>query len=226
MIEPIRQGSIGVHVAVSRGRSPGQEARSFLLASRSLQEEPPGHSLETLLQRIALKEEDALSTLYDRMSGRVHGIAMRVLKAPERAEEATLDAFTKIWNQAHQFRPSTGSAKVWIHAIARNSSLDILRKIARQAEREESHPEHDGTVAQAPSPETTLYRSEQNEIIFRAMAQLTNEQKRTILAAYFDGMTHSEIAKAFDQPLGTIKTRIRKSLEILRRALAATGELG
>ena len=177
-------------------------------------------TLENLLKRIAEKEETALSELYDLTSGRCFGIAKRILRNQSLAEEATLDGYTKIWKQAAQFDPEVGCARVWIQAIARNSALDLLRKESRRARVLETEREIMGRSEESATPETSMEVSERSKAIRRVLGKLGQEYRMPIMAAFYEGMSHSQIAEALGQPLGTVKTRIRKGLQLLGRELA------
>ena len=181
--------------------------------------------LEGLLLRIAKQEEAAMSTLYDLTSGRVFGIAKRILQSQEWAEEATLDAYTKIWCQAHRFNDSLGSAKVWIQTLTRNAALDLLRKQIRRTKMEEVETFLADEEAIAPRQEDDLIVTEKSDHLKKALKKLPQNQRCLLLAAFFDGLSHREIATAFLLPLGTVKTRIRSGLEFLRTELDKQGRV-
>ena len=179
------------------------------------------------MARIIHKDEEAMSMLYDRMSSRVFGIAIAILGDRNAAEEAALEVFSKIWHQAGQFNPNSGSARAWMTALSRNCALDHLRKRRRRSKNEEEHVrQQDVNLTGVASPESDVFHHQQSAHIRKAMKSLKPDQVRVILAAYFEGLSHSQIADRMGKPLGTVKTQIRTSLEILRRELyPSKGEL-
>ncbi len=176
--------------------------------------------LEILLARIRLKEEQALSRLYDLLSKRVFGIAKAILSDPDSAGEATMDVFTKVWNQANQYDPEQGSARAWLNTLSRNCALDHLRRHRRRAKIEDEGGRQETNRAAATSPETQMFRHEQAAHLRNAMKALNEDQIQVLSAAYFEGMSHNQIARSLDKPLGTVKTQIRQALDILRRRLS------
>ncbi len=182
--------------------------------------------LSALLAQIRKGDEHALSRLYDLIGKRVYGIAKTILGDPDSAGEVTVEVFAKLWRQAGLFKQGEGSARVWINALSRNCSLDHLRKEARRARIEDESGRNEPAWEAVLSPETQLFRSEQADRLRDAMKALSQEQVRVIMAAYFEGMSHAQIATAQNKPLGTVKTQIRQALFILRRRLTPSrGEI-
>lgn len=177
-------------------------------------------SLEALLSQVAEAKESALEALYDMTSGRSYGIALKILKSEPLAEEAALAGYVKIWQQAGQYQPRLGSAKVWIDILIRNCALDFLRKKSRmdRLERVGGHfsPQPD---LKKTDPEALFFQSERARMLQSALASLSEAQRAPLYAAYFEGLTHQQIAEKLDLPIGTVKTRIRKGLQILRREI-------
>ena len=196
----------------------------FILTMEQLDESGSRDNvLEILLSKIARDDEAAMNTFYDMTNRRVYGIALKILKVQELAEEAALDVYAKIWDQAHRFKQRIGTARVWLNTLTRNSSLDILRKENRRARLEnQQEPVYIETSGIPPVQETALFEAQMSQTIRTTLRILSKEQREVIMAAYFEGMSHSEIAKAFKQPLGSVKTRIRTGLERLRRELSGS----
>lgn len=179
--------------------------------------------LGPLMAQVAGGEEGALSALYDATSHRVYGLALRILRVKEDAEEVTLDVYTQVWRHRVPHDPERGSVLKFLLMLARTRSVDLLRSRARRNQVEENIEEM-----------TELADPESNELSFGdaiaarrlrvAMATLPDAQRIAIEAAYFAGLSHSEVATALGQPLGTIKTRIRDGLTSLRRAMAVPEE--
>jgi RNA polymerase sigma-70 factor (ECF subfamily) len=169
-----------------------------------------------LVARVARGDEDAFLALYDRYSGRVYGLTLRILGDRMLAEEATQDTFLKLWNRAGLFRAERGSLVVWLLTIARRTALDRLRLESRRPALSESYDIGDGwhTLADANS------LSEENRwhSLSFAVQSLSPEHRQVIELAYYQGMSQSEIAEVLGWPLGTVKTRMRAALENLRHA--------
>lgn len=187
-----------------------------------------GDPLAPLVARVAAGDEDAMRSLYDATSARAYGMALRVLRDPDLAEEAALDAYTQVWRQADRFDPSKGSVEAWIAVLSRSRALDRRRRQTRQERGATSLGVGGGAGAQQASPHLEPLdesaRDERSNLVRRALEDLPHEQRQAIQVAFFDGLTHTEVATALGAPLGTTKTRIRTGLQTLRRALADLDE--
>ena len=182
-------------------------------------------ALENLLKDVAAGDQVALEALYDATSRRVFGLVLRILRDHPAAEEVTMDVYTRVWQQASRFDPSRGSAQAWLLTLAHNLAVDLLRARRRLAGRESPlEPEWEIPDGQ-PSPETLSTDADMARKVRAALQEIPEEQRKAIVAAYFGGLSHTEIAEAFGEPLGTIKTRIRSGMVALRRALAANLEV-
>lgn len=188
-------------------RSPGPSLRA------------PDALVETLA-RTAAGDERALTALYDATSAQVYGWALRILRDEGAAEEVALDVFAQIWKKAGQYDPGRGSVRGWILALARNRAIDRLRAAKRGARRENSLEAAAGLKGDTADPEAAAHAADQSRLIALALESLPTEQRRAIEAAFWGGMTHSEVSEALGEPLGTVKTRIRTGLNTLRRVLA------
>jgi RNA polymerase sigma-70 factor (ECF subfamily) len=173
--------------------------------------------LHPLVTRMADGDEAALAALYQATSARVHGLALRILGARDAAEEVVVDVYAQAWRLAPSYDPSKGSVATWLCVQARTRAIDLRRSRGRHRALQ---PLEDGEVEPTPDPSELSVRTESATNVRRALRALPREQRRLVEAAFFGGMTHSEIAEAFGQPLGTVKTRIRAGLAALRRALA------
>jgi RNA polymerase sigma-70 factor (ECF subfamily) len=168
-----------------------------------------------LLDRVRRGDEDAMAALYDRYSNVVYSVSLRVLRDPASAEDVLQDVFMSIWRRPDTFVPARGSLGGWLAVVARNRSIDVLRRKRPSEQVEEIY---------LASPFNLADEAERNSIMERArlvIARLPSEQRKTLEMAYFDGLTHSEIADMTGDPLGTIKTRIRSALMTLRKELQA-----
>ena len=181
-------------------------------------------SLEDLLARVASGDESALRELYDRTSRRVFGLALAVLRDRAAAEDVALEVYVQAWQQAGRFDPCVGSALAWLGNMARTRAIDAWRARQRQAARAAplDAAALDSLASDAAGPEARGQQAERAARVAAALDALPDEQRRLVRAAFYTGLTHTEIAAAYGQPLGTVKTRIRNGLHALRRALAAT----
>lgn len=181
---------------------------------------------ETLLLLVARGHEEALGELYDRYSGLVFSIACEFLRDRDAADEIMQEVFTRVWLKAHTYRPERGEVKTWLASLARHLAIDALRK--RQL-RPEGHSIDLSAVdfmltSRADSPEDAAASALQEQRLRAALEALPQEQRQALALAYFWGYTHGEIAEMLNQPLGTVKTRIRSALHKLRRAMEDSHE--
>jgi RNA polymerase sigma-70 factor (ECF subfamily) len=174
----------------------------------------------SLIRALASGRPEALAELYDRHGRYVLGLAARIVGDPQAAEEVVQDVFTKLWKKASAYDASQAGVATWIMRITRNRAIDELR---RRGARPLSHGLGDESPlpdTTAPGPEELAEASLRRGRVRAAMAQLPAAQRRAVELAFFGGRTHNEIASELDQPLGTVKTRIRAAMQTLRRLLA------
>jgi len=176
---------------------------------------------ETLIRHIAQAQVEAFGQLYDRYSRLVFSVAFAIVGDRATAEEITLDVFTRVWQRAGQYRADRAKVSTWLTHITRHHAIDVLRRRAARPEQysvswEEMPP---GAQVSANSPDEAIEITMQRERVRAAIAQLPQDQKTALALAYFKGYTHSQIAKALELPLGTVKTRIRSAVQKLRRLL-------
>jgi RNA polymerase sigma-70 factor (ECF subfamily) len=170
-----------------------------------------------LIERIVDGDENALSTLYDRYSGMLFAMLVRILKDTHAAEEVLQDLFLQLWRNGAQFDASRGSVAAWLLVIGRNRAISRLRS---RSYRESAASAEGFSVDAIPSPgnlEDQASRMQLAERVRAAMAALSPEQRETVEMAYFEGMTQSEIAARTGSPLGTVKTRARTALQNLKQ---------
>lgn len=176
---------------------------------------------EALISLIVRLNPDALHELYDRYSGLVLNLALKMVGDPGMAEEITLDVFTRIWQRARTYRPDRSRVTSWLAGITRNRAIDVLRQ---QRSRPQPHnlswaDAATGAQLMATGLQERVELSMQRERVRLAVAQLPPNQQEPLALAYFKGYSHREIARALDQPLGTVKTRIRLAMQKLRGML-------
>jgi RNA polymerase sigma-70 factor, ECF subfamily len=178
----------------------------------------------SLLARLRAREEAALRELYDRLSPWVLGVAYRVLGDADEADDVLSDVFVQVWRRIDQHDAQRGPLTPWVLSIARNRALDLLRRRQRgwrKAERVERAQAVDGLDA-APAtdtPEASVPGWPVHRAVHQALAALPEEQRRAVLFAYFEGLSHSEIARRTGDPLGTVKTRLRLAQQKLEENL-------
>ena len=170
---------------------------------------------EILLQRCAMGDRDAFRTLYDRHATRLYSVALRILKDTGHAEDVMQEIFFQVWRNSDSFVQGRGSLGAWLVVVARNRSIDLLRR---------RKPTDSVDDVVLPSRCNLASEAEHNallEKVQKVMKELPAEQQRPMELAFFEGLSHSEIAEKTGDPLGTVKTRIRLALMTLRKAFQA-----
>lgn len=173
--------------------------------------------LATCLREIAQGRADSFRRLYDWESARMLGIALRILKRRALAEEAVHDAFISIWNHAGRYQPDLGHPRGWIQTILRNRALNILRGEARTELTDGLEPFD--VAADQETPEETVARLSEADALKHCLDRLETAPRHAVILAYVQGLSHGEIAERLRIPLGTIKSRIRRSLLALKECL-------
>jgi RNA polymerase sigma-70 factor (ECF subfamily) len=187
-----------------------------------LRPEPAQNNDVELLRAIAAQDEGALAALYDRYRAILLGLLMRILNNREEAEDVLQELFLQVWRRAADFDENRGRPFTWLVTMARSRGIDRLRALASR-ERVAAEGARDETEAVSDAA-SDAFRSEQRGLVNSALAQLPDEQQRTLMLAYFEGLTQSEIAARLGAPLGTVKTRMRTGLMKLRELLAGKDE--
>jgi RNA polymerase sigma factor (sigma-70 family) len=183
----------------------------------------PDAYLMELLDRIAVRDEAALKALYEHVSSKLYGLAVRVVGNREWAEDVLQEAFMTIWRVAADYRASLSPPMAWLGLIVRSRGLDFLRR--RTADRSGVTQELDEVLAEtlegdAPNPMDTTQASQQAWALHQCMTRLDMRQREVVSLAYLRDLSHSELAEQLKLPLGTVKTWIRRGLEQLRVCMA------
>ena len=173
-----------------------------------------------LVQSIAAGDQRALHALYERMHRIVFTLIVRITDNRETAEEATLDVFHDVWRRASTYDAAGGSVVGWIMNQARSRAIDRLR-FEQRKKRVNHHPDGPAPVTAASEPHEALDLKEQSDLLRDALTVLTEDERQAIETAFFSELTYSQVAVRLNQPLGTVKTRVRSGLGKLRQALAA-----
>jgi RNA polymerase sigma-70 factor (ECF subfamily) len=179
----------------------------------------PEQDWATLVQSIAAGDQYALHALYERAHRPVFTLIMRITANRETAEELTIDVFHDVWRRASRYDAANGTVLGWIMNQARSRAIDRLRFESRKKRSDGGDMQSLAEVAADPCD--VLELRAQGEALRAALAVLTPDERQAIETTFFGGLTHSEAAARLNQPLGTIKTRIRSALHKLRHALTA-----
>lgn len=182
-----------------------------------MQPEPAQVTDVELLHSVARRDERALGWLYDRYRLILFGLLARILNSREEAEDVLQEVFLQVWQRASDFDEQRGKPFTWLVTLARSRAIDRLRLLASR-QRLAENAAHDYSDESSDAMEDTIH-AEQRQIVQRALAQLPEEQRLTLMLAYFDGLTQSEIATKLSTPLGTVKTRMRSGMMKLRELL-------
>jgi RNA polymerase sigma-70 factor, ECF subfamily len=180
---------------------------------------PGSEPSSALIAAIAAGDRDAFGRFYDLTAPMAFGLIRRVLRDPEAAAEVLQEVFWQVWQDAPRYDPTRGTPEAWLVMRAKTRAIDRLRSIRRR-DRTFVAPV-DESVAQRredPAPNPAVV-AEDRGLIQTALAQLPEPQRRVIELAFFEGLTHSEIATRLGEPLGTVKTRARLGLDRLRGVL-------
>jgi RNA polymerase sigma-70 factor (ECF subfamily) len=167
-----------------------------------------------LVTRLCGGDQNAMADLYERYSGIVYGVALRVLGDTTAAEDVLQEIFLQLWRRPQAYNADRGGLAPWLAVIARNRAIDVLRKRPPEEDLNEL------PVAVGIDLEDVAAQRLAVEKVRRAIAQLPQEQRNALEMAFFEGLTHSEIANKTGEPLGTVKTRIRSALMAVRKAVA------
>ena len=172
----------------------------------------------SLLAAVAAGDERALRALYDRAHRLVFTLVVRITDNRETAEEVTLDVFHDVWRRASAYDPAAGSVLGWIMNQARSRAIDRLRFDQRK-KRVNPYPNEPVTGAVPRGPQEACGVAEQGRQLQAALQVLTADERQAIETAFFSGFTHMQVAARLNEPLGTVKTRIRSGLSKLRSAM-------
>jgi RNA polymerase sigma-70 factor (ECF subfamily) len=174
---------------------------------------------EALMERIARRDEAAMTLLHERYRALAFAVALRVVNDAGRAEDVVQDAFLAVWRRAGSYAAGRGSVRTWLSSIVRNRAIDVVR-----ASRERPVEDQDailiGLEDPAPAVDDQVAASIDGEITRRALGNLPAEQRQAIAMAFFGGLSHTEIADRTGLPLGTVKSRVRLGIQRMRQSLA------
>ena len=170
---------------------------------------------EALVALVARADETALAELYDRYGRVAYGLARRILRDPELAEDAVQDAFLAVWRSAPTFIPERAKASTWILTILHRRSIDLVRR----EERRRTDPLEEAAEPAGDATDEAAWLRLQSARVREALRKLPDQQREALELAYFVGFTQSELAERLGEPLGTIKSRMFNGLARLRELL-------
>ena len=183
----------------------------------------PDRELMELLDRVATQDDKALKALYDRTSSKLYGLALRIVRERDAAEDVLQEAFVSIWRGSGSYRASLSPPLAWMGLIVRSRALDALRK--RTADRAGVTDELDELLADtlegdSPNPMDVNDASQQAFALHQCLTRLEAKQREVVSLAYLRDQSHGELAEQLKLPLGTVKTWIRRGLEKLRACMS------
>jgi RNA polymerase sigma-70 factor, ECF subfamily len=204
---------VNLNVLQARSGASVPANRAQGLDATSTEAQPP---LASLLAKVARGDEDAFAPAYDQLAPTVFGVALKVLRDRTQAEEIAQDVLLEVWVKAARFDPRRGSARGWVATIAHRRAVDRMRSMVASRRRETSW----ALTTPEPDPVSQIVVAElQAQEVRCAMTMLTQVQRRAVELAFYEGLTHREIAKRLGIPIGTAKTRIRDGLKRLSTGL-------
>jgi RNA polymerase sigma-70 factor (ECF subfamily) len=172
-----------------------------------------------VIARIAGGDQGAVGHLYDETSPLVYGLARRILRDDSAADEIAVEVYTQAYQQAWRYDARRGTPLAWMLTMTRSRALSRLRRDVRRGTREMPIEQGPDLASEAPNPDEFSAAAETRRAVVKAMSALPADQRRAIELAYYLGLSHSEIAGRLRQPLGTVKTHIRRGMMLLREHL-------
>lgn len=188
---------------------------------------PENQRLVMLLQRVSLQDHGAFKQLYDLTSAHLYGVALRFVRKKELADEILQDAFINVWQQAGGYSATLSTPMTWLISIVRNKSLDRLRRGKLEFDNtvvlDETSPEpaHEEAADHADPQELYAAATEKMELN-RCLSLLEAPHRQSLALAYYNGMSHAELAEHLQVPLGTAKAWVRRGLERLRKCVESS----
>lgn len=173
--------------------------------------------LAELLAATAQRDQAALQALYRASRAKLYGVALRILKRHDLAEEVVQETYVNVWNNAGRYDAAVASPVTWMATIARNRAIDLLRK--RRESSLEDEPAAMDIAADIPNPLAARETSEDLRRLMACLGRLDEERKKLVLLAYYEGLSREQLAARFAAPVNTIKTWLRRSLLEIRDCL-------
>lgn len=179
-------------------------------------------TLQQILLACAHQDRQGFARLYRITSPKLYGVALRILKRADWAEEILQESYLSIWMHAATYTAGRAAPMTWMTSIVRNRCLDALRRprLEMVLQTTDDDDPLDGIAGDGPGPLDELARLSEANALRVCLERLDPRQRQAILLAFYDGLTHTELARQLDQPLGTVKTWVRRGLERLKGCLA------
>ena len=176
-------------------------------------------AIADLMARCALRDQRAFAQLYRHTAAKLYGVAIRILRREDWAQEVLQESFVNIWNHIAEYSAARSAPMTWMTAIVRNRALDWLRRPNLEHGDEDYDLLVESVADEAPGPETLLGSNREALALAECLKLLSGNQRQSITLAYAHGLSHGELAQHLKQPLGTVKTWIRRGLEKLKGCL-------
>jgi RNA polymerase sigma-70 factor (ECF subfamily) len=173
--------------------------------------------IEDLIARVALGDRAAFSVLYDRTSGKLFGVVLRVLQDRASAEDVVQEAYMKIWRHAARYSANGLSPMTWMITIARNTAIDRRRQVRAAVDLDDVA---DHLTSPGPNPEQSAVAAGEARRIAACLDELDADRGAAVRGAYLDGQSYADLAARFSVPLNTMRTWLRRSLQSLRECMA------
>jgi RNA polymerase sigma factor (sigma-70 family) len=189
--------------------------------------------LSKLLARAGLGDRAAFATLYERTSSHLLGVVLRIQRDRAQAEDILQEVYVKVWRAAQSFDAAQSQPLTWLSSIARNRAIDSLRRTQTQPQfrstittssDEEETDVYDTVADSAPGPLDLLSRASDARALSSCMQGLSAQQRQSVALAFFDGLSHAEVAEQMRQPLGTVKSWVRRALMALKSCLESAAQ--
>ena len=184
--------------------------------------------LSQLLARVGLGDRAAFATLYERSSAHLLGVVMRIQRDRALAEDILQEVYVNVWRAAQSFDAAQSQPLTWLTSVARNRAIDTLRRTRAQPQLktnvtiindDEETDVYDTVADDAPGPLDLLSRASDARALSACMQGLSAPQRQSVALAFFDGLSHAEVAENMGQPLGTVKSWVRRALQSLKSCL-------
>jgi RNA polymerase sigma-70 factor (ECF subfamily) len=176
----------------------------------------PAQALEQLVARSAVGDRGAFRALYEATAPKLFGVALRILRREDWAEEVLQECYVSVWRHAPEYSASRAAPMTWMTSIVRNRCLDWLRRPNPQPLDDEAL---EAVESDNPGPLAELERGRDTAALARCLRGLEARQRQAIALAFFDGLSHAELAQHLREPLGTVKTWVRRGLRRLKSCL-------